>query len=295
MITFLRNWMLPIAMFAGIIFYSFFSRLTAVTPYLIFSMLFLTFSKLSPKELKFRKLHFKLLAMQLGMAAAGWLTFACFNTDLANSALICFLAPTATAAAVVTGLLGGSVPFITGYVFLTNAVVAISAPFLFSYIGEMTDLPFHSSVWLICKEVIPLLILPLLSAWAIRFTSPKALNYIQSLHGLSLYIWAFALMIVVGKTVNYLIHQDKPDYLLEILIALISLTTCCLQFALGRWIGGKENETITGGQSLGQKNTILAIWLSHMYINPLVAIAPATYVLWQNCINSYQLWKKRRN
>ncbi|MGL5317864.1 MAG: transporter, partial [Bacteroidales bacterium] len=55
------------------------------------------------------------------------------------------------------------------------------------------------------------------------------------------------------------------------------------------------NEVIACGQSLGQKNTILAIWLTHTYINPMVAIAPASYVLWQNCINSYQLWKKRRN
>lgn len=287
--------MLPIAMFAGIIFYPFFSRLTAVTPYLIFSMLFLTFSKLSPGELKFRKLHFKLIGVQLSMAIGSWLLFAYFSQDMANSALICFLAPTATAAAVVTGLLGGSVSFITGYVFLSNAVVALTAPFLFSYIGEMTDMPFLDSVWLICREVVPLLIFPLLAAWVIRFISPKTLTRIQSLHGLSLYIWAFALMVVVGKTVNFLINQNKPDYKLEIAIALISLGCCCIQFIAGRRMGSKENETIAGGQSLGQKNTILAIWLSHMYINPIVAIAPATYVLWQNCINSYQLWKKRRN
>lgn len=287
--------MLPIAMISGIIFYPFFAKLTAVTPYLIFAMLFLTFSRLAPKDLKFKPLHFKLLSVQIGLSILGWLLFACFNEDLADAALICFLAPTATAAAVVTGLLGGSVSFITAYVFLSNAVVALTAPFLFSFIGELTDMPFLKSVWLICREVVPLLIFPLLAAWAIRFSSSKLLKVIQSIQGFSFYIWAFALMVVIGKTVNFLVNQDKPDYLLETAIAFISLICCCLQFYIGRKIGKKDNEVVSTGQSLGQKNTILAIWLSHMYINPVVAIAPASYVLWQNCINSYQLWKKRRN
>jgi len=46
---------------------------------------------------------------------------------------------------------------------------------------------------------------------------------------------------------------------------------------------------------LGQKNTILAIWMAHTYLNPLSSVAPGSYVLWQNIINSCQLWKKRKN
>ena len=51
---------------------------------------------------------------------------------------------------------------------------------------------------------------------------------------------------------------------------------------------------ISGGQALGQKNTILAIWMAHTYLNPLSSVAPGSYVLWQNIINSWQLWKKRK-
>ena len=43
---------------------------------------------------------------------------------------------------------------------------------------------------------------------------------------------------------------------------------------------------------MGQKNTILAIWMAQNYLDPLCSIAPAAYVLWQNIINSIQLWKK---
>ena len=47
--------------------------------------------------------------------------------------------------------------------------------------------------------------------------------------------------------------------------------------------------------ALGQKNTVLAIWMAYTYLNPASAIAPGSYVVWQNIINSWQLWKKRRN
>lgn len=80
----------------------------------------------------------------------------------------------------------------------------------------------------------------------------------------------------------------------EIMIAVGALAACCLQFFFGKTIGSIYNDRISGGQALGQKNTILAIWMAHTYLNPLSAVAPGSYVLWQNIINSWQLWKKRK-
>jgi BASS family bile acid:Na+ symporter len=34
--------------------------------------------------------------------------------------------------------------------------------------------------------------------------------------------------------------------------------------------------------------------MAQTYLNPLTALAPAGYILWQNIINSYQLWKKNK-
>jgi BASS family bile acid:Na+ symporter len=34
--------------------------------------------------------------------------------------------------------------------------------------------------------------------------------------------------------------------------------------------------------------------MAQTYLNPISSVAPAAYVLWQNCINSYQLWRKGR-
>ncbi|MDR0371845.1 MAG: transporter, partial [Prevotellaceae bacterium] len=31
------------------------------------------------------------------------------------------------------------------------------------------------------------------------------------------------------------------------------------------------------------------------YLNPVSSIGPGTYVLWQNIVNSYQIWRKRKS
>lgn len=294
MIRLIKNWMLPIAMLTGSIFYSLFGALSFLTPVLIFTMLLLTFSKLSPKTLRFTPLHCWLLAIQILGSLAVYLALAPFNPIVAQGVMICLLAPTATAAAVITGMLGGDISFVTSFVFASNLGVAVVAPVLFSYVGTTNDMPFIHSFLYICKEVIPLLMAPLLVAWTIRFWFPRLQEKITSLSGLSFYIWALALAIVTGKTVKFLVEQDHPNYDTEIWVGVGSLVICVLQFYVGKKIGARYGNRIAAGQSLAQKNTILAIWMSHIYLNPIASIGPASYVLWQNTINSYQLWKKRK-
>jgi BASS family bile acid:Na+ symporter len=51
---------------------------------------------------------------------------------------------------------------------------------------------------------------------------------------------------------------------------------------------------VNAGQALFQKNTALSIWVSYMYLNPVASVGAGCYVLWQNVINSLELWQKRR-
>lgn len=118
-------------------------------------------------------------------------------------------------------------------------------------------------------------------------------SFLLGFHDAAFYLWAVALAIVSGQTVRSLVNSDAPVFV-ELLIALAGLITCCIQFYLGKRIGGHYGERISGGQALGQKNTVLAIWMAYTYLNPLSSVGPGSYVLWQNIINSYQLWKKRK-
>ena len=79
------------------------------------------------------------------------------------------------------------------------------------------------------------------------------------------------------------------------MVALAGLAACAVQFFLGKNIGSAYHDRISAGQALGQKNTVLAIWMACTYLNPLSSVAPGSYVIWQNLFNSWQLWKKRKN
>jgi len=124
---------------------------------------------------------------------------------------------------------------------------------------------------------------------------PKTTDRIASYSGLSFYLWSLALCIVTGRTVVFILKQNGSSHLIEILVAGGALVMCVGQFLIGRGIGKKYDDTIAGGQGLGQKNTILAIWMAQMYLNPIASIAPGAYVLWQNIINSYQVWRHRKS
>ena len=75
-----------------------------------------------------------------------------------------------------------------------------------------------------------------------------------------------------------------------ILLGVMGLIACIVQFALGKWLSKRIlGESITLGQSLGQKNSTIAIWLAQSYLNPLSSVAMAAYSIWQNLLNAYQI------
>ena len=282
-------------MIIGALTYQWIWKLSFLTPYLIFTMLLLTFCKISWKDIRFHTAHIWLLIIQLAGSIIIYVLIRPYNEVLAQGALLCLLAPTATAAAVITGMLGGNVGFLTAYLLLCNIVIAITAPVYFSFIGFHESLSFGESVWYICRQVFPLLVFPLFLAVALRKWVPKVHQVLVRIPKLTFYIWVFALTIVTGITVQFVLNNENPDYSTEIGLAVIATILCCLQFFVGRRIGRRYNDPVSSGQALGQKNTILAIWMAQMFLHPLVAVAPATYILVQNIINSYQLWKKNRH
>ena len=286
--------MMPLAMLIGGVFYNVFGYLSFLTPYLIFFMLLFTFSKLSPRGIRFSKLHFILLAIQLITGAAAYELFKTFSPEIAQGALICFLAPTATAAAVITGMLGGSVGFLTSFTLLSNLGVALLAPVFFSLVGYNHDLSFGDSFIRIFVKIFPLLILPLLVAWSIRYTSPRLQNVMLKFSKMPFYLWSASLIIVTARTVKALVELPQHNLKMEFSLAFVSLAICCIQFIVGKTLGSRFDNRIAAGQALGQKNTILAIWMTQVFLNPVAALAPSTYILWQNIINSYQVWKARR-
>ena len=295
LLRFVKNWTLPLAMLAGGIGYPVFIHLSFLTPYLIFTMLLLTFCKVPFGDLRFKPVHFWLLLVQIGGAVLVYLLLKPLNIFAAEGAFICVIAPTATAAAVITDKLGGSAASLTSYTLLGNVGTAIAAPLLFPLVHPLGhDIGFWISFFIILKKVFPLLICPFVAAMILRRFLPAVHKQLTRYNETAFYLWAVALIVVMAQTVNTLVTE--PEYgMTEIWIALAAMIVCCLQFFIGKRIGSRYRERISGGQSLGQKNTILAIWMAHVYMSPISAIGAGSYVVWQNIINSWQLWKQRKN
>lgn len=293
----IKPWMLPIAMLGGILFHTALAKIAFITPYLIFTMLCITFCKVKPSEFRVTRLSWFLLIVQIGGALGAYYAIAPFNTIVAQGIMICFLCPTASAAPVVTGMLGGSVARVTTFSVISNIAVALLAPLLFSKYGVPTS---ESSTLVdaqlsILQRVAPLLIIPLIIAYLLRKIAPKVANTIATHQGISFYLWAIALFIVVGRAISFVISEPTDEIPTMIALAVGAAIACCIQFWAGRKIGYLCGDKVAGAQGLGQKNTILAIWLALTWLHPLASVGPAAYIAWQNIINSAQLYKATKH
>ena len=290
----IKPWMLPISMMAGILFHDFIDSVQFLAPYLIFTMLFITFCRVRPEEFRVTALSWGLIAVQILGAIGLYFAILPYSEDVAQGTFICVFCPTATAAPVITGMLGGSVPRVATYSIISNLCVAILAPIIFTLMGSGAEISFFSTLLTISSKVIPLIIAPLVLALVILRVAPKIHRAVAQKQAVSFYIWAVSLFIVVGRAVSF-VMQEPPEAVPEmIVLALFSGAVCCAQFWIGRKIGRRCGDRIAGAQGLGQKNTVLAIWMALTYLHPIASVAPAAYVAWQNTINSAQLYFKAK-
>ena len=106
-----------------------------ITPSLIFLMLFVTFCRVKPRQMKPSMLHFWLLLFQVVVSVAVYFLLLPLNPIVAQGAMICVLAPVAMAAVVIAGMLGANVPTMATYSLVCNMVIALVAPVVLSLAG----------------------------------------------------------------------------------------------------------------------------------------------------------------
>lgn len=316
----LKDWMLIIAMIAGAGLYLIYHNIPGihgagpvlektchiVQPMMLFAMLFLSFCKIEPSHMRPHKWQLWLLLIQGGLFIAGCLlliwagrcnsiaaAWVCRNEIVIQAAMLCLICPTATACAVVTGKLGGSMAGVVTYTVLINILVAILVPLFIPLIYPMGGISFGAAFCKILAKVFPLLIMPCLCAWIIRYLFPKAHKWLTDHAGLSFYIWTASLTLAILMSTRALVNSGSSFRLLAG-IAVASLLCCAFQFAAGKLIGARYSSAITAGQALGQKNTVFGIWMGYTFLNPVTSIAGGFYSIWHNCFNTWQLYRRRK-
>lgn len=312
-LQFIKNWTLPIAMLTGVVAYYIYVNIPAldgthqmvntligyVQPMMLFCMLFVSFCRVRVRELKPQGWMLKLLAVQtVGFVLAGLLVMllpTASSKVVAESAMICMICPTATAASVVTARLRGNASVVVSYTCLINLAVSLLVPLAVSFLHGSTlhGMDFETCFLLILGKVFPLLMLPLGAAWLVRHLFPRFHAAVLRQKNLAFNLWAVSLSLAIAVTVKALVHSEASVWSI-VGIAVASLVCCLLQFVCGRLIGRQHGEAVAGTQSLGQKNTVFAIWMGYTFMTPVTALAGGFYSVWHNVVNSWQLYQTRK-
>ena len=240
---------------------------------------------------------------------------------LVESAMLCFICPTASAAGVVTSKLGGSLSDTVSYVVMINISVALVVPLAIPIVNTASDVPFMTSFLAICMKIFPLLVLPLIIAWIVRYTMRRLQRWLMRYTEWAFYCWGVALCFAIYLATRALVLSGLSVWIV-LLIGVISLVCTLAQFGVGRAAGricaskvevnaavvgsaasrdprnaaesSAEVDTVTAGQALGQKNTGFLIWLGYSYMTPVTSVAGGLYSVFQNCINSFELYQKEK-
>lgn len=268
-----------------------------ILPVVIFVMLYVTFCKIQTDDLRPRVWHFWLQGIRTALSALLVGVIALTDSPegkvILEGVFICVICPTASAAPVVTEKLGGSIASLTVYTIIANAVTALIIPLLFPMVEKGAGITFASSFVMILRRVVTVLLLPLCLALLTRRWLPRVAGAVKRQKNLAFYMWCFNLSVMMGLTLHNIAASSVSGLTMALLLVLPCGVTLLL-FSIGKGVGRRYGDSISAGQALGQKNTMVGLWLTVTFLNPTAAVAPCAYVIWQNLVNAWQLWYKDR-
>ena len=269
-----------------------------IFPLFVFLTLWVTFCKVDFHQMRPHRWHIGVLVAQLLLVAANIGIIFLVEADveqklLWEAMLTCIIGPAASASPVVTGKLGGNISTMTTYVLISSLASALLIPLVFPMLEQAIKVSFIEAFLIILQKVSIVLLLPLVLGWLMQHYVKGICAKIAAMPNLSFYFWAISLSITTGITVKNIMHSTASLTLL-LLIAATTFVLCWVQFGIGRAIGHHLGEEVNAGQALFQKNTALSIWVAYMYLHPVASVGAGCYVLWQNIINSIELWQYRK-
>lgn len=292
----LRPYVLPIAIVLGLLLHSWCAALSFLVPFIIFSILLLTFSAVDLRKLRVKMLDVWLMIFQvvvsLGCYAA--ITLLGGSHTVAEGVLIGVLCPVASSVAVVACMLGANRETVTSYTIVGNLMVAVVAPIVFAAIGDHPERGLVESFMLMLSKIGSTLALPFFVAAVLQFLLPKANAFLARHNGMGFYLWAVALTFTLGQTIDYIFKHGEGHWSIIAWLGGLSLLFCIIQFGFGRWLGRRYGDVISGGQLLGQKNSAMGIWMANTFLSPLASVFMAFYSIYQNLFNAYQLAQHKK-
>lgn len=292
-----RQYVLPAAIVLGLLLHNVCASLSFLVPKLIFLILFLTFSAVDLRKIRFNWLDLWLIVYQIVASAVLYLGITLLGGSkiIAEGAMMAALCPVAASSTVIACMLGASRQTMTGYSIFGNLMVAIVAPLFFVLIGDHPEQSLGTAYLLMLGKIGSTLALPFFAVLALQVVWPKANAWVSRYTGWSFYVWAIALLLTLGQTIHFIFKQGQGHWAVIAWLGGISLLACIFQFWLGHRLGRRFGDVVSGGQLMGQKNSAMGIWMCVTFLNPLSSVLMAFYSVFQNLYNAWQIARYKMN
>ena len=221
----IRSYILPIAIVLGLLLHEYCATFSVAVPYLIFSILLLTFSAVDVRKLKFSPMFIWILLFQIVVSIGIYGLMKLFGAApvLAEGVMMASLCPVAASVAVVSCMLGANRQTVTSFSIIGNLVMSVVAPAYFTLIGVQPELTFMVSFLSILKRVGVVIGLPFFVALALQLWLPKVNGFLSRYKGLSFYLWSVALLFTIGQTIDFIILHGKGNWSVIFWLAVASL------------------------------------------------------------------------
>lgn len=252
-------------------------------------MLFAVYLRINPSQKMFHPTQLGSIVFAISFACCGWWILDRLGySQLAQVVFFTAITPTATAAPVIVGLIGGNINYTVTTFLLSNVLTSLLFPVL---IPVVVGQPAMGVINDVLVRVFSVTLFPLVIALMFRATSTaKAESLGKRLAPYTFYVWITLVVLIASNARHFLDQQAQIPWDLLGIIAATSLFICIINFVVGYCIG-KPAYALECSQALGQKNTSYTVYLALHYANPMVALGPTIYVLWHNLWNAYQLYR----
>ena len=265
-------------------------QLTFLIRYSLMIILFFAFLNIRFDREVLQRDHFLVLAANIGLPLLLVNLLQPLGPTPALAVFVVAMAPTAAGAPVIAAFLRCRVDFVTTSVLLTSPTVALLLPLLLPrFIEVETDI----SVAAILAPTAAIVFIPLFISQGLRRTLPRFAGRLNGFRGIAFYLFLANVHIASARATRFIGYESNTPWTTLLFLAGVTGLLCLLQFQLGERFAQpalrQENSL-----ALGRKNTMFALWVALTFIDPVVALGPIFYILWQNAYNSWQLYEVER-
>jgi len=254
-------------------------------------MLLLAYLNVTFDKSLIRWSHLFVLIMNVSLPLAFYYSLLPFGSTYALAAFVMGVVPTAAAAPVLAQYLRTDVPYVTTSVLVTNPIIALVIPLLLPRLIPVQD---TIKVLDVLVPVFAVVGIPLVLSIFIKKSGQVVQGFFRRIGWVAFALFLINVWIGCSKATNFLLHENVAGMAMVAGIFAVVVVVGLLNFQIGERLQAFPLQ-LASSLALGRKNTMFALWIALDFIDPIVALGPIFYILFQNAYNSWQIYQVEKS